>query len=351
MKVINTALLSYGVSGKLFHAPFLAHHNGYHLRGAWERSRRQIGNDYTGAGSYSSLKSLLGDPELSLVIVNTPTYTHFDFTRQALEAGKHVVVEKAFTTTALEAETLTQLAARKNRVLAVYQNRRYDSDFRSVCQVVRSGALGKVHTAVFSFHRFRPELGPKQHFEQGGPGSGLLNDLGPHLIDQALHLFGMPQRVSAELRIQRSGSVVDDSFELQLQYADGLRVRLEAGMLITKPQPAYVLHGSEGTFIKERTDRQETLLKSGARPDYDGWYTEPESDAGKLYARSAGGDAVRTIPGERGNYMAFYEALYKSIFGNFPPPVSGYDGLQVMRIIEAARLSNNTGCAVGLNPN
>ncbi len=350
MKVINTALLSYGVSGKLFHAPFIAQHKGFHLRGAWERSRRQIGSDYPGAGSYSSLKALLNDPELSLVVVNTPTCTHFDFARQALEAGKHVLVEKAFTTSAQEAETLIGLAARRNRVLAVYQNRRYDSDFRSVCKLVRSGELGRIHTAGFSFHRFRPEIGPKQHFEQPGPGAGLLNDLGPHLIDQALSLFGMPQSLWAELRIQRPGSQVDDSFEVHLSYPDGLRLRLEAGMLITRPQPAYILHGPEGSFVKERSDRQETLLKSGARPDYDGWYTEPESDAGQLYSRSAGGDAVRAVPGERGNYMMFYEALYRSVLGGFPPPVSGFDGLQVMRVIEAARLSHNTGCAVGLNP-
>jgi predicted dehydrogenase len=350
MKVINTALLSYGASGKLFHAPFIAQHKGFHLRGAWERTRRQIGNDYTGAGSYSSLKSLLGDPEVGLVVVNTPTYTHFDFARQALEAGKHVLVEKAFTTTTQEAETLIQLAARRNRILAVYQNRRYDSDFRSVASVVNSGALGRLHTATFTFHRFRPDIGPKEHFENPGPGAGILNDLGPHLIDQALTLFGVPQRVWAELRMQRPGSLVDDCFELQLQYADGLRVRLEAGMMITRPQPAYILHGTDGSFIKERSDRQETMLRAGARPDYEGWYTEPESDAGSLYSRSATGDAVRTIPGERGNYMVFYENLYRSILGNFPPPVSGYDGLQVMRVIEAARMSHNTGCAVGLNP-
>jgi len=350
MKVIYTALLSYGVSGKLFHAPFIAQHNGFHLRGAWERSRRQIGTDYSGAGTYSSLKSVLGDPQVGLVVVNTPNYTHFDFARQALEAGKHVLVEKAFTTTAQEAETLIQLAARKNKVLAVYHNRRFDSDFMSVTKLVRSGVLGKIHTATFSFHRFRPEIGPKQHFEQPGPGAGLLNDLGPHLIDQALALFGMPQSVWAELRTQRSGSLVDDCFEIHLHYADGLRLRLEASMMITKPQPAYILHGTEGTFVKDRSDRQETLLKSGARPDYDGWYTEPESDAGKLYSNSETGEALRTIPGERGNYMMFYEGLYRSIQGGFPSPASGFDGLQVMRIIEAARLSHNTGCTVGLNP-
>jgi len=345
MKQISAALLSYGASGKIFHAPFLSVHPGFRLVGAWERSRLQIGLDYPKASSYESLEAILNDPAIDLVIVNTPTYTHYDYARKALEAGKHVVVEKAFTTTAAEAIALEALARTKVLVLSVFQNRRWDSDFRTVRDVMASGRTGDIHTAEFSFLRYRPGIGIKTHVEQPGPGAGLLNDLGPHLIDQAFSLFGMPQSVYADLRILRPASRVDDCFDLQLYY-DGPTVRLFSSMLVREPGPAYILHGSKGSFFKRRTDRQEELLKGGARPDAEDWYTEPESDYGVLYTEEDGVLKEEPIRSSKGDYSGFYEALYQALTSGAPAPVPASGGICVMQIIEAARASYASGVRV-----
>jgi predicted dehydrogenase len=348
MKQINAALLSYGVSGKVFHAPFLSMHPGFKLSGAWERSKQLIAQDYPDARSYSSMEDILGDAHIDLIVVNTPTNTHFEYARQALAVGKHVVVEKAFTTTVWEAKELESLAESKGLVIAVFQNRRWDSDFSTVREVIEKGLLGDIHTAEFSFLRYRPDLGIKRHFEEPGPGAGLLNDLGPHLIDQALSLFGMPKEVYSHLRITRRLSYVDDSFDLQLYY-DKLTVRLYSSMLALAPLPAYILYGTSGTFVKNRSDGQEALLKAGNKPDRADWYTEPESDYGLLFTHLDTGTESARIPSCRGNYGDFYDALYMALTIGAKSPVPASDGIQVMQIIEAARRSNEAGCRVFVN--
>ncbi|HMC99098.1 MAG TPA: Gfo/Idh/MocA family oxidoreductase, partial [Ferruginibacter sp.] len=193
------ALLSYGMSGKLFHAPFIELHPGFKLVGAWERSKRSIADDYPGAKSYPDMESLLADDSIDLVIVNTPTYTHYEYAKAALLANKNIVVEKAFTTTVDEALELKALAERQNKKIAVFQNRRWDSDFKTVQKVVADGKLGTIIEAEIHFERYNPLLSPKQHKEKPGPGAGILKDLGPHLIDQALCLFGIPVELFADI--------------------------------------------------------------------------------------------------------------------------------------------------------
>lgn len=255
MKTINTALCSYGLSGRVFHAPFIDLHPGFQLTGSWERSKKLIQKDYPNAKSYPYLEVLLVDDEVELVVVNTPTYTHYDYTKQALLAGKHVVVEKAFTTTVAEAEELKELAEKQEKKLSVYQNRRWDSDFKTVKKIVQEGLLGDIVEAEFHFVRYKPTLSPKQHLEVPGRGAGLLKDLGPHLIDQALHLFGMPHAVFADIRITRQASQVDDYFELILYY-DKLRVKLKASFLVREPVPSYILHGTNGSFLKSSNEQK-----------------------------------------------------------------------------------------------
>ena len=269
MQQIKTALLSYGMSGKVFHAPFLNFHPGFELKGSWERSKKLIQADYPSVKSYASIEDLLED-DIDLVVVNTPVETHYEYAKKALLAGKHTLVEKAFTTTVAQAQELAKLAAEKGLKLAVFQNRRWDSDFKTVKKVVTDNLLGKIIEAEFHFDRYNPNLSPKQHKEVASSGAGILKDLGPHLIDQALFLFGFPKAVFADIRITRAHSLVDDYIDILLYYTD-FRVRLKAGFFVREPIPSFIVHGEKGSFLKPRGDVQEDDLKLGKKPNLDSW--------------------------------------------------------------------------------
>ncbi|MEA5515817.1 Gfo/Idh/MocA family oxidoreductase [Nodularia sp. UHCC 0506] len=338
--MINTALCAYGVSGMVFHAPFIDLHHGFQLAGAWERSKKLIQADYPHVNSYPSLEALLADDEVDLVVVNTPTYTHYEYTKQALLADKHVVVEKAFTTTVKEAEALQELAREKQKKLSVYQNRRWDSDFQTVKQIIQSDVLGNIVEAEFNFVLYKPTLSPKQHLEVPGTGSGIIKDLGPHLIDQALVLFGMPHAVFADIRITRPKSQIEDYFESILYY-DKLRVKLKASFLVREPVASYIIHGSHGSFLKSRADAQEKNLRAGMKPNTSDWYTEPESEYGWLHTEKDGEVIREKVKSLQGSYLKYYDELYKSIVDGQPIPVTAEDGINVMQIIEAAIQSSN----------
>jgi scyllo-inositol 2-dehydrogenase (NADP+) len=336
MSQIKTALLSFGMSGKVFHAPFINFHKGFELAGAWERSRKEIQEAYPGVKSYAALESVLADDSIQLVIVNTPTNTHFEYAKAALLAGKDVVVEKAFTTTVAEAMELKSIVEKKGVKISVFQNRRWDSDFKTVQKIKKSAVLGDIVEAELRFERYKPAIGPKQHKEVAGPGAGLLNDLGPHLIDQALCLFGMPQALYADIRTVRENSVVDDWFDISLHYKN-IRVRLKSSLVVCEQLPGFVLHGTKASFIKRRADVQEVNLLAGMLPNTTDWGTEPEDDNGFLFKAD---DEVEEIKTEQGNYYDYYDAVYKAITDNKPMPVTCDDGINVMRIIEAAVKSN-----------
>ncbi len=257
--VIKTALLSYGMSGKVFHAPFIHNHAGFELAAVWERNKKTASEDYPSIQVVQQLEEILNNDEIELVIVNTPTATHFEYAQKALLAGKHVVVEKAFTTSEKEADILIELAEKQERILSVYQNRRWDSDFLTVQKIVSQQLLGTIHTVTIRFERFKDILSTRLHKEQPGPGAGLLMDLGPHIIDQALVLFGMPNAVEAHFRRLRTQSMVDDDFLIHLLYHN-LRVTLISSLLVPYPVEAYLIHGSKGSLIKQRADIQESAL-------------------------------------------------------------------------------------------
>ncbi len=346
MKPYGSALLSYGLSGKVFHAPFLSAHNGFNLLGAWERSKPLIKTDYPDVRSYRSIDELLDDPEVELVVVNTPTYTHFEYASRALSAGKHVVVEKAFTTTVEEAQSLEALATKAGKLLTVYHNRRWDGDFLAVEGVVRSGDLGKIVEAQISFERFNPVLSPKAHREEPGPGAGNLMDLGPHLIDQALLLFGMPTELQADLRALRPGSKVDDYFELLLFYSSH-RARLRSSYLTRQPGPAFVIQGTKQTVHMPRLDVQELQLRQGIKPG-DPTYGRTPSGWGTLSLAGKDGALESLVPSKDGNYMEFFNRMYVALEGKGPVPVSGLEAINVMRVLEAAQKSSQKGKKVSL---
>ncbi|RYJ43772.1 Gfo/Idh/MocA family oxidoreductase [Flavobacterium beibuense] len=334
MKKLKTALLSYGMSGKVFHAPFLELHPRFELTGSWERSKKLIQQDYPEVKSYGSLEELLND-DVDVVIVNTPVETHYEYAKKVLEAGKHALVEKAFTTTTAEAEELRDLAKQKGLKLSVYQNRRWDSDFKTVKEVIDEKLLGDVVEAEFRFDRYNPNLSPKTHKETANAGAGVLKDLGSHLIDQAIHLFGLPDAVFADLRITRKNSLVDDLMDILLYYPDK-RVGLRAGFFFREAVPAYAVHGTKGSFLKSRGDIQEDELKTGKKPTLEGWGIEPEDKAGILHTEKHGEVYRGHIPTRPGNYYGLFDALYHSITEDKPEPVPAEDGVKVMKVIDAA---------------
>ncbi|RDI08551.1 Gfo/Idh/MocA family oxidoreductase [Flavobacterium sp. AG291] len=338
MKKIKTALLSYGMSGKVFHAPFLELHDGFELTGSWERSKKLIQTDYPNVKSYASLEELLAD-DIELVVVNTPVETHYEYAKKALLAGKHALVEKAFTTTAAEAEELNAIAKEKGLKLTVYQNRRWDSDFLTVKQVVDQNLLGDIVEAEFHFDRYNPLLSPKTHKETVNAGAGVLKDLGSHIIDQALYLFGYPEAVHGDVRITRENSLVDDWFDISLYYPDK-RVRLKAGFFVREAIPAYIVHGKKGTFLKQRGDIQEDVLKTGAKPNRTDWGTEAAEKEGLLHTEIDGEVLRKNIPTLQGNYYALFDGVYEAIAENKTEPVTAEDGIKTMKVIDAAYASS-----------
>jgi predicted dehydrogenase len=327
------------MSGQVFHAPFLHVHKGFKFYAVWERTKNKAAAQYPSVKSCRTLEEILADPQVELVIVNTPNVTHFDYARRALEAGKHVIVEKPFTATVQQAQALMQLSAKQNKLLSVFHNRRWDSDFKTVKKVIEKGWLGELIEVEFHFDRFKEELSPKLHKELPGEGTGVLYDLGSHLIDQALHLFGMPSSIFADIRITRPASLVDDCFDIFLYY-DQLRLRLHSGYLVREPLPSYILHGSRGSFLKPRADIQEAELIKGTIPGSQGWGMEPDEQRGLLHTEINAEVIIELIPTETGNYMEFFEGIYQSIRNGAPLPVTAGEGMQVIKIIEAAVKSN-----------
>lgn len=340
MQPIRTALCSFGMSGKVFHAPFIQQNPGFTLYAVWERSKKTATALYPGIISYDTYDELLADPNIDLVVVNTPNVTHFEYTKKALLAGKHVVVEKPFTVTVAEAIELEELADKQDKIMSVYQNRRFDSDITTVRRILEEGSLGQIVEAEIHYDRYNPILSPKPHKEVPVLGTGVLYDLGPHVIDQALLLFGMPQAVFADIMQLRPGSQVDDYFELLLFYPQ-LRVRLKSGYLVMEPIPAYVFHGTHGSFIKQRADVQEVKLQAGLKPEDDTWGQEAPGSAGLLHTNIDGQPKKIAVASETGDYGRFYEGLYDaiqhSLFEDKFVPASA--GTNVIRIIEAAHKS------------
>jgi predicted dehydrogenase len=231
--------------------------------------------------------------------------------------------------------------------LSVFQNRRWDSEFKTVKKILDAKLLGEIVEAEFHFDRYNPILSPKVHKETVNSGSGIAKDLGPHIIDQALHLFGVPKAVFADIRITRAHSVVDDYLDILLYYSD-LRVRLKAGFFVREPNPSYVVHGKKGSFLKSRGDVQEDELKLGKKPNLTTWGTEKEGQEGLLHTEIDGKITREKVPTLQGNYYDFFEGVYQAVANGKSEPVTAQDGVNVMRIIEAAFQSSEQKRAINL---
>lgn len=349
MKPIKTALCSFGMSGWVFHAPFISVHPGFEFYAVLERTRNLAREKYPAVKTFRTLEDMLADEQVELVIVNTPSITHFDIAKQVIMAGKHLVVEKPFTPTVAEAATLIEMADKKKVKLSVYHNRRYDSDYRTVKKVLDEGLLGNIIDAEIHYDRYTPELSVKAHKETPTPGVGSLYDLGSHLIDQALQLFGMPLAVSADIASFRPGSQVTDYFDLKLFYPSQ-RVTLKSSYYVREALPGYIFHGTKGSFIKPKTDVQETDLQAGKTPGTDNWGIEPEREKGLLHTEKDArlndgvgqGMIVREyIPSLPGNYLDYYTGIFETIRNGKQLPVTATEAMEVISIIEAALESNS----------
>lgn len=335
-KIITAGLLAYGMSGKVFHAPFLNAHQGFNLKAVVERSKKNAVIDYPSIESYNSVDELLNDSEIELVVVNTPNNLHYQHSKAALQKGKHILVEKPFTATSVQAEELFKLADEVGRQIIFYQNRRWDSDFSSIKKVLASGKLGKLNEMHLRYDRYRNVIGPKAFKEQAIEASGLLYDLGPHLLDQVISLFGKPLSYHKILGKNRLGTAVDDYFNIQLTYPDSVFVFVTSSMLVVEPQAAFVLHGVNGSFIKQRADIQEEQLLAGMKLTDENYGIEPEGKEGILTTIDPEGNKKQEIiPSELGSYLPLFESAYMALTNQKPYPVTREDVLTQLQILES----------------
>lgn len=335
-KAIVTGLLAFGMSGKVFHAPFIDGHPGFKFHAVLERNQKKAASDYPGVKSYATFEELIADQEIELVIVNTPNFTHADYTRKCLQAGKHVLVEKPFTATSAEAKELFELARTLGKKIFIYHNRRWDSDCTAIQKVVESGQLGQLNEVHYRYDRYRSAIGPKTFKEEPHPASGLMYDLGPHLLDQAISLFGKPRSFNKVLGKHRKNTQVDDYFMIHLTYSNDLNVFLTASLLVADPQKAFVLHGATGSYVKGRSDVQEEQLLKGMKISNPAFGIESPESKGRLTLMDEQGNPhVSYIDSETGNYMGLFEAVYQSLINNKAYPITEEQIITQLEILEA----------------
>lgn len=329
---LRVGLVGYGFAGKTFHAPLIAGTPGLALAAVASSDPAKVAADWPGLPVAPTPEALWARDEIDLVVVATPNTSHHAIARAALLAGKHVVVDKPFTVTVAEAEDLAALAAQRGRLLSVFHNRRWDSDFLTLRRMIGEGALGRLACLESRFERFRPEVRDRWR-ERPGPGSGIWYDLGPHLVDQAVILFGPPDAVSADIAALREGAAADDYFHVTLRYG-ALRVMLYGTLLAAAPGPRFVAHGTAGSFVKRGLDPQEDALKAGRRPPAPGWGADPLP--GELTLWEGGAPTTRGAPALPGDYPAYYAAVRDAVLGVGPNPVTPAEAIAVMRLIELA---------------
>jgi scyllo-inositol 2-dehydrogenase (NADP+) len=333
---IVTALLAYGMSGKVFHAPFLEAHPGFSLYAVLERNQKKALHDYPSIHSYSTLEELLHDDRIELVVINTPNNTHYEFALLALLAHKHILIEKPATTTSVEFEHLLQLASQVGRQVFVYQNRRWSSDIMATKTIIESGKLGAIIEMHLRFDRYRPVIGPKTFKETPIPSSGIAYDLGAHLVDQAIALFGTPLNYQGFKKAYRTHSLVDDYASIHLEFPRHINVFITMSHLVADPQAGIVVHGTQGSFIKPFCDVQEEQLVHGMKPTAVEFGHEKPHNEGKLtYYNKQNEKNNVMVPSLKGHFMGLFEELYASIRHQQPFSIDNQDIITQIKILES----------------
>lgn len=335
---IRTGLLGYGTAGSVFHAPLISAEPRLRLAAIASSRAAEIHSRYPGVQVHETPAQLINDPGIQLIVVATPDTTHASLARDALQAGKHVVIDKPIATSIDDARALVSLARDCNRRLTVFHNRRWDGDYQTVRQILQSQQLGSVRLAAFCWDRFRPQLKAGWREHSAEPWGALFN-LGPHLVDQALQLFGPPDTISADVAMQRDNAVSPDYFSITLQYGDA-RVLLSASTLSADPRPRFALHGARGSFVKYNVDPQEERLRDGTAATAHGIGEDFEANHGLLSIADTAPRRIRTHPG---NWRAFYAGVAAMITDGAPPPVDPADAIEGLRLITLARRSASEG--------
>ncbi|MDG2525979.1 oxidoreductase [Stenotrophomonas sp. HITSZ_GD] len=332
MKDLNLALIGYGYVGRVFHAPLIDATEGLRLHSIVSR-HQDAAAAYPGTRVDADRARVLADPDIDAVVIATPNDTHAPIALEALAAGKHVLVDKPFTVDLAQAREVMSAAVDAGRVCSVFQNRRWDADFLTVQQLLQAGVLGPIAEFHSHFDRHRPHVRDRWR-ESDAPGAGLWFDLGPHLLDQALQLFGRPQAIGADLLRQREGARSDDYFHVVLHYPR-LRAHLHAGSLVADARRRFAVHGLEGSYTKDGLDTQEAMLRDGLRPGVAGWGEDPVDG----WLTRAGEDGtlrrerVTTVPGD---YRRCYAAFRDAVAGTGAPPATTAQALELMALLELA---------------
>jgi scyllo-inositol 2-dehydrogenase (NADP+) len=339
--MINVGLIGFGLAGRSFHAPVISAVPGMRLAAILQRQGDEAASAYPQAKIVRSLDELLAIPDLQLIVIATPNNTHAPFARAALAAGRNVVVDKPFTTSYQEAVDLVKFAEKFGKLLTVYQNRRYDGDFQAIRQLVAEGALGRIVRFETNYDRFRPNLKPNAWREKPEPGAGILFDIGPHLIDQAMILFGKPEAITADVRIEREGGLADDGFDIMFHYPKCMRAVLSSNILAAVSRPRFLLFGTKGAFLKQTVDPQENNLRFGKIPKEGPWGAEPEENWGLLTLSDGTNTTQRRIPSGTGDYRDYYANVRDVIEGKAQPFVPLPYALNVMNALELCRESSD----------
>jgi len=342
---INTGIIGFGLSGKVFHAPFIHTHPDFHLSSVVERNNSHSRKIYPYVSILKNYDELLNDDSIELIVVATPNTFHFPMIKESLDAGKHVVVEKPFVPTSKEADELIRFSEKSGKNIFVYHNRRWDGDFLTIRKLVLEGRFGEIKYYEAHFDRFSPKVKAGAWRDENIPGSGILYDLGSHLIDQALVLFGKPDSIKADVKRERKGSPVDDYFRLELNYGDKTAV-LTAGMLVKDEGPRFIIDGTHGNFCKWGIDPQETALKTGEMPDSKGWGDDNPKYYGSYGKGLAPPYEMSQIPTVNGDYMAFYDNVFDVLRKNKTLSIQPREARDVIFIIEKAFESSLSGLTI-----
>jgi len=340
--MIKVGVIGFGFAGQAFHAPVVHAVDGLELACIVERSGNSAQQRFPNARVVCTVEEMLKDDGIRLCVVATPQTSHFELARKCLLAGRDVVVDKPFTTNLKDAEELVRLAQANGRMITVYQNRRYDGDFLTVQKIISSGVLGRIITFETHFDRFRPKIKPNDWHEVPSPGMGILYDLGPHLADAAYALFGAPQTVTAQIRMQREGSQVNDSFDIQLEYP-GANVSLRVSYFACVPRPRYLLYGTLGSFVKYGLDPQEEILKKRETILFgEKWGEDAGEDWGTLRLADGNSFKEEKVKTERGDYRKYYENVRDAVLNGTAPTITPQSAVDVMRILELAESSSRS---------
>ncbi|MGK9431490.1 oxidoreductase [Bacillus atrophaeus] len=334
VNTIQVGILGYGLSGSVFHAPLLTVLDQFHISKVMTSRTEEVKRDLPEAEVVHDIGDITGDPAIELVIITTPSGLHYEHAKACLRAGKHVVIEKPMTATAEEGEDLKQIAEEQGVLLSVYHNRRWDNDFLTIQKLIHEGKLEDINTYQVSYDRYKPKVQERWREKQGA-GTGTLYDLGSHIIDQALHLFGMPQAVTANVTAQRENAETVDYFHMTLHYGK-LQVILHAGSIAAANGPRYQIHGQRSSFIKYGIDGQEDALRAGEKPVDDNWGADDPAFYGELTTVHGNDRKTETIPSVNGSYLNYYEKIADSIREGNALPVTAEEGINVIRIIDAA---------------